>query len=81
MTLSMRRRQSAAVVWVLLLAGVASLLPTNVVRSDDSVDTALVVSVDVSNSVDERRYRLQMEGIAAALEDSAVMDAILNGPA
>ena len=33
------------------------------------VDTALVVSVDVSNSVDDARYRLQMEGIAKALED------------
>ncbi len=45
-----------------------------------AVDTALVVSVDVSNSVDDRRYRLQMEGIAAALEDQGVLDSILNGP-
>jgi hypothetical protein len=44
------------------------------------VDTALVVSVDVSNSVDENRYRLQMEGIAAALEDPGVIEAIINGP-
>lgn len=44
------------------------------------VDTALVVSVDVSNSVDEERYRLQMEGIAAALEDPGVIEAITNGP-
>lgn len=44
------------------------------------VDTALVVSVDVSSSVDERRYRLQLEGIAAALEDPAVINAILAGP-
>jgi hypothetical protein len=44
------------------------------------VDTALVVSVDVSNSVDAERYRLQMEGIAAALEDPGVLDAITNGP-
>src|SRR5262245_51209390 len=49
-------------------------------HSDGVVDTALLVSVDVSNSVDERRYWLQMDGIAAALEDSAVMDTILNGP-
>lgn len=46
----------------------------------DFVDTALVVAVDVSNSVDEKRYRLQMEGIAKALEDKAVLDAIFNGP-
>ena len=46
----------------------------------DYVDTALVVSVDVSNSVDAERYRLQMEGIAQALEDPEVLKAILNGP-
>lgn len=44
------------------------------------VDTALVVSVDVSSSVDERRYSLQMEGIAAALEDESVIEVFLNGP-
>jgi Protein of unknown function (DUF1194) len=44
------------------------------------VDTALIVSVDVSSSVDERRYRLQMEGIAKALEDPEVQKAIFNGP-
>ncbi len=43
------------------------------------VDTALVVSVDVSNSVDDVRYKLQMEGIAKALEDPSVIDAILTG--
>lgn len=47
---------------------------------ETEVDTALVVSVDVSNSVDERRYQLQMGGIAAALEDDGVIDAILSGP-
>lgn len=46
----------------------------------DGVDTALVISVDVSNSVDDHRYRLQMEGIAAALEDAGVVRTILNGP-
>ena len=44
------------------------------------VDTALIVSVDVSSSVDERRYQIQLEGIAAALEDQGVIDAILSGP-
>lgn len=44
------------------------------------VDTALIVSVDVSNSVDDYRYKLQMEGIAKALEDPEVLKAILNGP-
>jgi hypothetical protein len=47
---------------------------------DSQVDTALIVSVDVSNSVDAERYKLQMEGIAAALEDPGVIDAIASGP-
>lgn len=47
---------------------------------EQEVDTALVVSVDVSNSVDDYRYKLQMEGIAQALEDPEVLRAILNGP-
>lgn len=44
------------------------------------VDTALIVSVDVSSSVDERRYQIQLEGIAAALEDQSVIEVILSGP-
>lgn len=57
------------------------LLPMKATAQDrfDPVDTALVIAVDVSNSVDERRYRLQMSGIAAALEDPAVVGTILNG--
>lgn len=43
-------------------------------------DTALIVAVDVSNSVDATRYRLQMEGIAQALEDPGVITAITSGP-
>lgn len=44
-----------------------------------AVDTALIVAVDVSESVDDARYKLQMEGIAEALEDDGVIAAILNG--
>ncbi|MCC7252412.1 MAG: DUF1194 domain-containing protein [Hyphomicrobium sp.] len=60
---------------VLALAGI-----THAQEQQGDVDTALIVSVDVSNSVDEHRYRLQMEGIAKALEDPEVLKAILNGP-
>lgn len=45
-----------------------------------AVDVALVVSIDVSDSVDEARYRLQMAGIADALEDPGVIATILSGP-
>lgn len=48
-------------------------------QSPRRVDTALVLAVDVSNSVDARRYRLQVEGIAGALEDPSVQAALLGG--
>jgi hypothetical protein len=46
----------------------------------DAVDTALVLAVDVSGSVDVERYALQMAGIAAAFEDPDIENAILSGP-
>jgi Protein of unknown function (DUF1194) len=48
-------------------------------RASDVVDTALIVSVDVSQSVDEERYKLQMEGIAQAIEDPGVVASITGG--
>jgi hypothetical protein len=63
----------------LLLTSIAASLTVYAQQSGE-VDTALIVSVDVSNSVDESRYKLQMEGIAQALEDKDVLDSILNGP-
>ena len=45
----------------------------------ESADTALVIAVDVSQSVDEARYRMQMDGIAAAFEDKEVIAAITSG--
>ena len=42
-------------------------------------DTALILAVDVSDSVDAARYRLQMEGIARALEDDSVVSVITGG--
>lgn len=61
------------------LAGFAAGATVAQENKPGEVDTALVVSVDVSNSVDERRYQLQMQGIASALEDPEVLDAILSG--
>jgi hypothetical protein len=59
----------------LALAGAA----TRAQVADDTVDTALVVAVDVSGSVTAERYRLQMEGIAGAFEDAGVQRALLSG--
>lgn len=46
----------------------------------ERVDAALILAVDVSGSVDGARYTLQMQGIAAALDDPQVQGAILGGP-
>lgn len=42
-------------------------------------DTALVLSIDVSNSVDPAEYRLQVDGMADALQDPEVIDAMVAG--
>ncbi|MBD3664000.1 DUF1194 domain-containing protein [Sulfitobacter aestuariivivens] len=39
---------------------------------------ALVLAVDVSGSVDTREYRIQMDGLAAALRDGVVADALVS---
>jgi hypothetical protein len=44
-------------------------------------DMALVLAVDVSESVDAGEYQLQHEGIARAFENPQVIDAIRNGTA
>lgn len=46
----------------------------------ERVDLALVLAVDVSDSIDAERYALQMGGIARAFEDPAVQAAMLSGP-
>ena len=47
--------------------------------STDPVDVALVLAVDVSSSVDAGDYQLQMQGIAAALRQKAVLEIIRGG--
>jgi hypothetical protein len=44
-----------------------------------AVDLALVLAVDCSSSVDEADFRMQMDGIAAALRDPSVDAAIASG--
>src|SRR4051812_26838640 len=57
----------------------AALAPATTDARTEMVDTALVLAVDVSASVDDERYALQMEGIAKAFEAREVEDAILGG--
>jgi hypothetical protein len=70
-----------------LLAGiVVSLflslgLATPVAHADEGqVDVLLVLATDVSRSVDDREFKLQREGFAAALSDPRVLNVITSGP-
>jgi Ca-activated chloride channel family protein len=42
-------------------------------------DVALMLTIDVSNSVDYAEYRLQVDGLADALADPAIIDALVAG--
>jgi hypothetical protein len=66
---------AAAALWLLAHPAASSAEPR-----PESVDTALVLAVDVSGSVSSERFALQMEGIARAFEDSGVQSAIMSGP-
>jgi hypothetical protein len=56
------------------------LISATPLRAENSVDLQLVLAVDASGSVDEREYRLQLSGIAAAFRDPEVIKAIGDGP-
>lgn len=62
-----------------LLSCALALLPA-ASRAAERVDVALVLAVDVSESVDSARFTLQMAGIAAAFEAPEVQGAVLAGP-
>lgn len=62
------------------LAMAAALLQAPAVRADQPVDTALVLAADSSGSIDEAEFRLQREGIAAALTNPRILQAIAGGP-
>ncbi len=64
---------------VAILLAAAVMTTNRAAVAEDVADTALVLAVDISQSVDETRYRLQMEGIAQALEDPEVVRVITSG--
>lgn len=45
-----------------------------------AVDTALVLAVDASGSIDDAEFQLQKEGIALAVTDKRVLDVVRSGP-
>jgi Protein of unknown function (DUF1194) len=48
-------------------------------RAEDLVDVMLVLSADVSRSLDDEKFRLQREGYAAAINDPAILRLIQGG--
>lgn len=60
-------------------AVLASLLLSSSAAS--ACDIALMLAVDVSGSVDAHEYRIQMDGLAAALTDRTVMAALVASKA
>jgi hypothetical protein len=60
------------------LIGAMALAAT--ARSTEQVDLLLVLSADVSRSVDAEKFRLQREGYAAAFSDVRVIQAMTSGP-
>jgi len=67
-----------AAVLRLLPVLVALLLP-GTARAAERVDLLLVLSADVSRSVDHSKFQLQREGYAAAIADPKVLDAVTSG--
>jgi hypothetical protein len=63
----------------LFVLGLMAASPATAQAPVDRVDVALVLAVDVSGSVDDSRFALQMEGIAGAFEDREVQNTILSG--
>lgn len=61
-------------------AASACLLAAAPSEAQDQCRLALQLGLDVSASVDQAEYRLQADGLAAALLDPMVTEAFLNGP-
>jgi Protein of unknown function (DUF1194) len=71
------------IVIVIVIALIATAIaPNGAARAqeDDQVDLLLVLAADISRSVDEKKFRLQREGYAAALVDTRVVRAMTGGP-
>ena len=77
----MRRPWTPAFAGATMLAATVVLTIVTVLpaRAAEMTDIALVLAVDVSESVTPERYALQMEGIARAFHDREVQGSILSG--
>lgn len=64
---------------VVALAMIAALLPWRVEAADTEVDLELILAVDISRSVDDDEFALQMQGYVNAFNHPAVIRAIQSG--
>ena len=65
--------------WIVVLAMLA-VVGTRPAAAAEEVDLLLVLSSDVSRSVDHPKFLLQREGYATAISDPNVLEAIKSGP-
>jgi hypothetical protein len=75
----MQRGRRKLVRCILALAGLFAI-QSSAASAAERVDLLLVLSSDVSRSVDHPKFLLQREGYAAAVSDPHVLEAIKSGP-
>src|SRR6266446_5251350 len=75
----MQRGRRKLVRCILALAGLFAI-QSSAASAAEQVDLLLVLSSDVSRSVDHPKFLLQREGYAAAISDPHVLEAIKSGP-
>jgi Protein of unknown function (DUF1194) len=71
-------RTALAPVFAILFVAMSALLAP--AFAAEEVDLLLVLSADVSRSVDQPKFELQRQGYAAAISNPRVLDAIASGP-
>lgn len=62
----------------LIVSAVILFMPSRVNAQTQACDLALVLAMDASSSVNAKEYDLQLKGMAAALLDTGVKEAILS---
>ena len=75
------RKWMTAIKFALAAAAGIGLLQLPALAEDGPVDLLLVLAADVSRSVDEKKFKLQRDGYAAAIADPRVVRAMTAGPA
>jgi len=63
-----------------IVAFTAAAFAVVAAHATEQVDLLLVLSADVSRSVDNPKFLLQREGYAAAISDPHVLDSVRSGP-